>query len=85
ERYRLEREEISKTVRDPKQRGELLNASARAEDNEFADKRKSAWDSYRRTQGEIDGTSEYVNLDINYEDQAKVLEDAKKYELITAE
>ncbi len=85
ERYRLEREEISKTVRDPKQRGELLNASARAEDNEFADKRKSAWDSYRRTQGEMDGTSEYVNLDINYEDQAKVLEDAKKYELITAE
>lgn len=85
ERYRLEREEISKTVRDPKQRGELLNASARAEDNEFADKRKSAWDSYRRTQGEMDGTSEYVNLDINYEEQAKVLEDAKKYELITAE
>lgn len=85
ERYRLEREEISKTVRDPKQRGELLNASARAEDNEFADKRKSAWDSYQRTQGEMDGTSEYVNLDINYEEQAKVLEDAKKYELITAE
>ncbi|MDQ6014831.1 tape measure protein, partial [Acinetobacter baumannii] len=85
ERYRLEREEISKTVRDPKQRGELLNASARAEDNEFADKRRSAWDSYRRTQGEMDGTSEYVNLDINYEEQAKVLEDAKKYELITAE
>ncbi|EPJ3521676.1 tape measure protein, partial [Acinetobacter baumannii] len=85
ERYRLEREEISKTVRDPKQRGELLNASARAEDNGFADKRRSAWDSYRRTQGEMDGTSEYVNLDINYEEQAKVLEDAKKYELITAE
>ncbi len=85
ERYRLEREEITKTVRDPKQRSNLLNASARAEDNEFADKRKSAWDSYRRTQGEMDGTSEYVNLDINYEEQAKVLEDAKKYELITAE
>ncbi|RZG91332.1 phage tail tape measure protein [Acinetobacter pittii] len=85
ERYRLEREEISKTVRDPKQRSKLLNASARAEDNEFADKRKGAWDNYRRMQGEMDGTSEYVNLDIDYEGQAKVLEDARKYELISAD
>ncbi|MDV8150448.1 tape measure protein [Acinetobacter pittii] len=84
-RYELEREEIARTVRDPKQRGKLLNASARAEDNEFADKRKGAWDNYRRMQGEMDGTSEYVNLDIDYEGQAKVLEDAKKYELISAE
>ena len=85
ERYRLEREEISKTVRDPKQRSKLLNASARAEDNEFADKRKGTWDNYRRMQGEMDGTSEYVNLDIDYEGQAKVLEDARKYELISAD
>ncbi|MCQ1054709.1 phage tail tape measure protein [Acinetobacter baumannii] len=85
ERYRLEREEINKTVRDPKLRGKLLNASARSEDNEFADKRKGAWDNYRRMQGEMDGTSEYVNLDIDYEGQAKVLEDARKYELISAD
>ncbi|CAM0732054.1 tape measure protein [Acinetobacter baumannii] len=86
ERYRLEREEIKQTYRNkPEERDALLNASSRAEDNEFADKRKGAWNNYRRMQGEMDGTSEYVNLDINYEEQAKVLEDAKKYELITAE
>ncbi|MDR0001115.1 tape measure protein [Acinetobacter sp. 11367] len=85
ERYRLEREEIAKTEKDPKKRNQFLNASARAEDFEFADKRKGAWDNYRRMQGEMDGTSEYVNLDIDYEGQAKILEDAKKYELISAE
>ncbi|WP_378217596.1 tape measure protein [Acinetobacter pittii] len=85
ERYRLEREEIAKTEKDPKKRSQFLNASARAEDNEFADKRKGTWDNYRRMQGEMDGTSEYVNLDIDYEGQAKVLEDARKYELISAD
>ncbi|MDC4403534.1 tape measure protein [Acinetobacter baumannii] len=85
ERYRLEREEIAKTEKDPKKRSQFLNASARAEDNEFADKRKGAWDNYRRLQGGMDGTSEYVNLDIDYEGQAKVIETARKYELISAD
>ncbi|EHU1451278.1 tape measure protein [Acinetobacter baumannii] len=83
-RYELERKKIEE-IRDAKIRAGLLNASARAEDNEFADKRKGTWDNYRRMQGEMDGTSEYVNLDINYEGQAKVLEDARKYELISAD
>ncbi len=83
-RYELERKKIEE-IRDAKIRAGLLNASARAEDNEFADKRKGAWDNYRRMQGEMDGTSEYVNLDIDYEGQAKVLEDARKYELISAD
>lgn len=83
-RYELERKKIEE-IRDAKIRAGLLNASARAEDNEFADKRKGAWDNYRRMQGEMDGTSEYVNLDIDYEGQAKVIEDARKYELISAD
>ncbi|ENR4571651.1 transglycosylase SLT domain-containing protein, partial [Acinetobacter baumannii] len=83
-RYELERKKIEE-IRDAKIRAGLLNASARAEDNEFADKRKGTWDNYRRMQGEMDGTSEYVNLDIDYEGQAKVLEDARKYELISAD
>ncbi|WP_286984388.1 tape measure protein [Acinetobacter sp. UBA6007] len=84
ERYRLEREEIAKT-KDAKLRNDLLNASYKAEDREFDEKRQVAWNNYRTMQGEMNGTGEYVSLDINMENQAKAAAEALKYKLITAE
>ncbi|MCU4517887.1 tape measure protein [Acinetobacter radioresistens] len=84
ERYRLEREEIAKT-KDAKLRNDLLNASYKAEDREFDEKRQVAWNNYRTMQGEMNGTGEYVSLDINMENQAKAAAEALKYNLITAE
>ncbi|MDN5511169.1 tape measure protein [Acinetobacter sp.] len=82
ERYRLERLEIAK-IKDEKQRAGLLNASYRAEDNEYETKRRNAWDNYRNMQAERDGTGEFLQLDFAKENASKTIEDSIKYNLIT--
>lgn len=82
ERYRLERLEIAK-IKDEKQRAGLLNASYRAEDNEYETKRRNAWDNYRRQQADQNGTGEFLQLDFAKENASKTIEDSIKYNLIT--
>ncbi|MFX6130863.1 tape measure protein [Acinetobacter baumannii] len=85
ERYRLEREEISKTVRDPKQRSKLLNASARAEDNEYEGRRRDAFQNYQAMSASMGGVQEYYNLDKELEDRRKTIDDALKWNNISEE
>ncbi|EXB05211.1 tape measure protein [Acinetobacter baumannii] len=85
ERYRLEREEISKTVRDPKQRSKLLNASARAEDNEYEGRRRDAFQNYQAMSASMGGFQEYYNLDKELEDRRKTIDDALKWNNISEE
>lgn len=82
ERYRLERLEIAK-IKDEKQRAGLLNASYRAEDNEYETKRRNAWNNYRQLNADRDGSGEFLQLDIAKEDASKTIEDSIKYNLIT--
>ncbi|ENU39313.1 tape measure protein [Acinetobacter johnsonii] len=82
ERYRLEREEIAK-IKDEKQRAGLLNASYRAEDNEYETKRRNAWNNYRQLNADRDGSGEFLQLDFAKEDASKTIEDSIKYNLIT--
>ncbi len=84
-RYELEREEIAKTVRDPVKRSALLNASARAEDNDYETKRRGAWNNYRQTTADMSGTGEYLQLDMQNESQRNAVAEARKYNLITEE
>ncbi|PPC43136.1 hypothetical protein AbaHEU3_19485 [Acinetobacter baumannii] len=86
ERYRLEREEIKQTYRNkPKERDALLNASARAEDNDYETKRRGAWNNYRQTTADISGTGEYLQLDMENESQRNAIAEARKYNLISEE
>ncbi len=62
-RYELERQEIEK-VRDAKIRAGLLNASARAEDNEYESRRRDAFQNYQAMSASMSGVQEYYNLDI---------------------
>lgn len=82
ERYRLEREEIEK-IKDEKQRAGLLNASYRAEDDDYETKRRNAWNNYRQLNADRDGSSEFLQLDFAKEDASKTIEDSIKYNLIT--
>lgn len=82
ERYRLERIEIEK-IKTEKERAGLLNASYRAEDNEYETKRKAAWSSYQDQAAERNGTGEYRQLDKNKDNAEETTANALKYNLIT--
>ncbi|EHU1235940.1 TPA: hypothetical protein NJU44_001665 [Acinetobacter baumannii] len=81
-RYELERQEIEK-VRDAKIRAGLLNASARAEDNEYEDRRRNAYVNFQSMSSSLNGSEEYFNLDKELEDRRKVIADALKWNNIT--
>lgn len=81
-RYELERQEIEK-VRDAKIRAGLLNASARAEDNEYEDRRRNAYVNFQSMSSSLNGSEEYFNLDKDLEDRRKVIADALKWNNIT--
>lgn len=85
ERYRLEREEIIKTTRDPLLRNQLLNASFRSEDFEVQGKRRNAWDNFRGLNGELSETNDFLQLDKSKESRSSVVEEAMKNNLITEE
>lgn len=85
ERYRLEREEIIKTTRDPVLQNQLLNASYRSEDFEVQGKRRNAWDNFRGLNGELSGTNDFLQLDKSKESRSSVVEEAMKNNLITEE
>ncbi|MDO0888518.1 tape measure protein [Acinetobacter pittii] len=85
ERYRLEREEIVKTTRDPMLRNQLLNASFRSEDFEVQGKRRNAWDNFRGLNGELSETNDFLQLDKSKESRSSVVEEAMKNNLITEE
>lgn len=81
-RYELERQEIEK-VRDAKIRAGLLNASARAEDNEYEDRRRNAYVNFQSMSSSLNGSEEYFNLDKELEDRRKVIAYALKWNNIT--
>ncbi|MDC5247415.1 hypothetical protein OHW55_11965 [Acinetobacter baumannii] len=81
-RYELERQEIEK-VRDAKIRAGLLNASARAEDNEYEDRRRNAYVNFQSMSSSLNGSEEYFNLDKELEDRRKIIADALKWNNIT--
>ncbi|WP_396234167.1 hypothetical protein [Acinetobacter baumannii] len=81
-RYELERQEIEK-VRDAKIRAGLLNASARAEDNEYEDRRRNAFVNFQSMSSSLNGSEEYFNLDKELEDRRKIIADALKWNNIT--
>ncbi|HDG7210047.1 tape measure protein [Acinetobacter nosocomialis] len=85
ERYRLEREEIIKTTRDPVLQNQLLNASYRSEDFEVQGKRRNAWDNFRGLNGELSETNDFLQLDKSKESRSSVVEEAMKNNLITEE
>ncbi|WPP92910.1 tape measure protein [Acinetobacter pittii] len=85
ERYRLEREEIVKTTRDPMLRNQLLNASFRSEDFEVQGKRRNAWDNFRGLNGELSENNDFLQLDRSKESRSSVVEEAMKNNLITEE
>lgn len=81
-RYELERQEIEK-VRDAKIRAGLLNASARAEDNEYEDRRRNAFVNFQSMSSSLNGSEEYFNLDKELENRRKIIADALKWNNIT--
>lgn len=83
-RYELERQEIEK-VRDAKIRAGLLNASARAEDNEYESRRRDAFQNYQAMSASMSGVQEYYNLDKELEDRRKTIDDALKWSNISEE
>lgn len=83
-RYELERQEIEK-VRDAKIRAGLLNASARAEDNEYESRRRDAFQNYQAMSASMSGVQEYYNLDKELEDRRKTIDDALKWNNISEE
>lgn len=85
ERYRLEREEIIKTTKDPALRSQLLNSSYRSEDFEVQGRRRNAWDNYRGVNGELSGTNDFLQLDKSRDSQSNVVQEAMKNNLITEE
>ncbi|WP_406860145.1 tape measure protein [Acinetobacter baumannii] len=85
ERYRLEREEIIKTTRDPVLQNQLLNASFRSEDFEVQGKRRNAWDNFRGLNGELSENNDFLQLDKSKESRSSVVEEAIKNNLITEE
>ncbi|RSO57530.1 hypothetical protein EA756_08530 [Acinetobacter lactucae] len=83
-RYELERQEIEK-VRDAKIRAGLLNASARAEDNEFQQRRRSASQNFNDMSADMGGYSDYQNLDNELNDRRERIAEALQWEAITEE
>lgn len=84
ERYRLERLEIEKT-KDAAERSRLLNASYRAEDNDYETKRQRAWNTYQGMKANQAGIGAYFQLDQEKNTADANVSEALKYNLITDE
>ena len=84
EKYRLERAEILKTVNEEERRRKMA-ALGKAQDKEYNDKRRQAWDAFRTGQAERNGTGEFLQLDFAKEGATKAVEDARKLDLINEE
>ena len=83
-RYELERKKIEE-IRDAKIRAGLLNASARAEDNEYEGRRRDAFQNYQAMSASMGGVQEYYNLDKELEDRRKTIDDNLKWSNISEE
>lgn len=83
-RYELERKKIEE-IRDAKIRAGLLNASARAEDNEYESRRRDSFQNYQAMSASMGGVQEYYNLDKELEDRRKTIDDALKWNNISEE
>ncbi|MBK4744998.1 tape measure protein [Acinetobacter baumannii] len=85
ERYRLEREEIAKTEKDPKKRSQLLDASARNEDFEYQQRRRNSSNSFNNMRADMGGYSAYQDLDNELNNRREKIAEALEWENITAE
>ncbi len=83
-RYELERKKIEE-IRDAKIRAGLLNASARAEDNEYESRRRDSFQNYQAMSASMSGIQGYYNLDKELEDRRKTIADALKWNNISEE
>uniref|UniRef100_UPI000810A536 tape measure protein n=1 Tax=Acinetobacter baumannii TaxID=470 RepID=UPI000810A536 len=83
-RYELERKKIEE-IRDAKIRAGLLNASARAEDNEYESRRRDSFQNYQAMSASMNGIQGYYNLDKELEDRRKTIADALKWNNISEE
>ncbi|OTN35277.1 tape measure protein [Acinetobacter pittii] len=63
ERYRLEREEIAKTVKDPEERQARITLSKATQDKETRDKVNNAVQNWGGIQADMNGTSEFYRQD----------------------
>ena len=81
ERYRLERIEIAK-IKNEKERAGLLNASYKAEDNDYEAKRKAAWSNYQDQTAERNGTGDFLQIDRKKDSAEEVTANALKYNTI---
>lgn len=84
ERYRLEMQEIDK-IADAKQRAAMREATAARLIDDYEKKRKNAEDNFNQVAAKIGGFEEYYALQKEMEDSAAVMEEARKYELISEE
>ncbi|HCA5186198.1 TPA: tape measure protein [Acinetobacter baumannii] len=83
-RYELERKQIEE-IRDAKIRAGLLNASARAEDNEYESRRRDSFQNYQAMSASMSGIQGYYNLDKELEDRRKTIADALEWNNISEE
>ena len=84
ERYRLEMQEIDK-IGDAKQRAAMREVTAARLIDDYEKKRKAAEDNLNQTSAQIGGFSEYYAIQKEMEDRAAVMDEARKYELISEE
>lgn len=84
ERYRLEMQEIDK-IGDAKQRAAMREVTAARLIDDYEKKRKAAEDNLNQTSAQIGGFSEYYAIQKEMEDRAAIMDEARKYELISEE
>lgn len=84
ERYRLEIREIDR-IADLKERAAMREAAAAKFADDYEKKRKAAEDNFNQVAAKIGGFEEYYALQKEMEDSAAVMEEARKYELISEE
>ncbi|QIC69821.1 tape measure protein [Acinetobacter indicus] len=84
ERYRLEMQEIDK-IADVKQRAAMREVTAAKLIDDYEKKRKAAEDNFNQVAAKIGGFEEYYAIQKEMEDSAAVMEEARKYELISEE
>lgn len=84
ERYRLEMQEIDK-IADAKQRAAMREVTAAKLIDDYEKKRKAAEDNFNQVAAKIGGFEEYYAIQKEMEDAAAVMEEARKYELISEE
>ena len=84
ERYRLEIREIDR-IADLKERAAMREAAAAKFADDYEKKRKNAEDNFNQVAAKIGGFEEHYALQKEMEDRAAVMDEARKYELISEE